>query len=45
MLGLGEDGLIEFFIPKAYACRYEVAQPESLTPTGKRYTLTEVQDD
>lgn len=44
MLGLGEDGLIEFFIPKAYACRYEVAQPESLTPTGKRYTLTEVQE-
>lgn len=44
MLGLDEDGLIEFFIPKAYECRYAVAHPESLTPTGKRYTLTEVQE-
>lgn len=44
MLGLDEDGLIEFFIPKAYACRYEAAHPESLAPTGKRYTLTEVQE-
>ena len=45
MLGLDEDGLIEFFIPKAYACRYEAAHPESLTPTGRRYTLTEVHND
>lgn len=44
MLGPDEEGLIEFFIPEACASRYDAAYPGSLTLTGKRYTLTEVQE-
>lgn len=45
MLGPDEEGLIEFFIPKACASRYDAAYPGSLTLTGRRYELAEVQDD
>jgi hypothetical protein len=45
MLGLDEDGLVEFFIPKARASRYDAAYRGSLTLTGRRYELTEAQDD
>ena len=44
MLGPDEGGLIEFFVPKLRASRYDAAYPGSLTPTGRRYTLTEVQE-
>ena len=44
MLGLDDDGLVEFFIPKARAFRYDAAYRGSLTLTGRRYTLTEVQE-
>lgn len=44
MLGLAEGKLIEVFIPHLRKCRYRVARRETLTPTGKRYTLTEVQE-
>lgn len=45
MLGPDEEGLIEFFIPEACASRYDAAYPGSLTLTGRRYELAEVQDD
>lgn len=45
MLGLDETGFIEFFIPRLSENRYGRVHPDTLTPTGKRYTLTEVQDD
>lgn len=44
MLGPDEGGLIEFFVPKLRASRYDAAYPGSLTLTGRRYTLTEVQE-
>lgn len=44
MLGLGENGLIEYFVPRFHAQRYDAARPDTLTPTGRRYTLTEVQE-
>lgn len=44
MLGPDEGGLIEFFVPKLRASRYDAAYPGSLTPTGRRYTLTEAQE-
>ncbi|MDK7047775.1 hypothetical protein QP324_04190 [Corynebacterium sp. UMB0012] len=44
MLGLDENGLIEYFVPRFHAQRYDAARPDTLTPTGRRYTLTEVQE-
>lgn len=44
MLGLDETGFIEFFVPRLRECRYDAAHPDTLTPTGRRYTLTEVQE-
>ena len=45
MLGLDAGGLIEFIIPSRRDFRCDTDRPGNLTPTGKRYTLTEVQDD
>lgn len=45
MLGLNAYSRIDFFAPERYASRFKDTGPENLTPTGKRYTLTEVQDD
>lgn len=44
MLGIGEEKLIDVFIPHLRKSNCIVLR-EALTPTGKRYTLTEVQDD
>lgn len=45
MLGRNAYSRIDFFAPERYASRFKDTGPENLTPTGKRYTLTEVQDD
>lgn len=44
MLGPADDGFIEFFSPRLRECRCDSAHRETLIPTGKRYTLTEVQE-
>nr|DAQ55630.1 MAG TPA: hypothetical protein [Caudoviricetes sp.] len=44
MLGLNVYDQIDFIAPSRYASRYKDAPLEDLTPTGKRYTLTEVQE-
>lgn len=44
MLGPADDGLIEFFSPRLRECRYDSAYRGTLTLTGKRYTLAEVQE-
>lgn len=44
MLGLDEEKLIEVFVPHLRECRYRIVRREAITPTGKRYTLTEVQE-
>ena len=44
MLGLNAYSMIDFFAPERYASRFKDTHPANLTPTGKRYTLTEVQD-
>ena len=44
MLALDGTGFIEFFIPRLGEYRYGAVLPDTLTPTGKRYTLTEVQE-
>lgn len=44
MLGPADDGLIEFFSPRLRECRYDSAYRGTLTLTGRRYTLTEVQE-
>ena len=44
MLGLDAGGLIEFIIPSRRDFRCDTDSPGNLTPTGKRYTLTEVQE-
>lgn len=44
MLGLDAGGLIEFIIPSRRDFRCDTDHPGNLTPTGKRYTLTEVQE-
>lgn len=44
MLGLVNDGFIRFFIPNSSEQHFTVANPKTLTPTGRRYTLTEVQE-
>ena len=45
MLGLDAGGLIEFIIPSLRDYRRDADQPDTLTPTGKRYTLTETTND
>lgn len=45
MVGLDENGLVEFFLPRFCANRCHKVAREDLTPTGKRYTLTEVHND
>ncbi|MHB2252909.1 hypothetical protein [Corynebacterium aurimucosum] len=44
MLGRNAYSRIDFFAPERYASRFKDTGPENLTPTGKRYTLTEVQE-
>lgn len=44
MLGLDAGGLIEFIIPSRRDFRCDTDSPGNLTPTGRRYTLTEVQE-
>lgn len=44
MLGLGGSELIEVFVPHLSEHRYRVVRRETTTPTGRRYTLTEVQE-
>ena len=43
MLGIGEEKLIDVFIPHLHKSNCIVPRG-NLTPTGKRYTLTEVQE-
>lgn len=45
MLGLNAYSEIEFFAPQRYNGRYKETPRESLTLTGKRFTLTEVIND
>ena len=45
---LGYDplsGLIRITRPKENGALWQTAEPDTLTPTGKRYTLTEVHND
>ena len=44
MLAKNEDGHIEFFDPKSKTSRTDESLTRTLTPTGRRYTLTEVQE-
>ena len=43
MLGLDAGGLIEFIIPSLRDYKRDADQPDTLTPTGNRYVLTEVE--
>lgn len=45
MLGLDAGGLIEFIIPSRSDFRCDTDNPGNLTPTGRRYTLTETTND
>lgn len=44
MLRLNAHNLIDFIAPECYASKFKDTSPENLTPTGRRYTLTEVQE-
>ncbi|WP_408927069.1 hypothetical protein ACKFR5_03035 [Corynebacterium marquesiae] len=44
MLGLEMHGLIDFFTSPYHTKRCLAVERETLTPTGRRYTLTEVQE-
>lgn len=44
MLGQHKDGTIKFFVLNRADSKTVWGQPEYLTPTGRRYTLTEVQE-
>lgn len=44
MLGQDRDGVIKFLALNRADSKTVWGQPECLTPTGKRYTLTEVQE-
>lgn len=45
MLGYGPlSGLIRITRPKENGALWQTVEPGTLTPTGKRYTLTEVQE-
>lgn len=46
MLGINPvSGVVRTFTKKDGACYYPCVPPKSLTPTGKRYTLTETAND
>ena len=45
MLGKTESGLIEFTMKPHTALTKGAMWPEKLTPTGRRYTLTETTND
>lgn len=44
MLRLNAHNLIDFIAPECYASRFKDTSPGNLTPTGRRYTFTEVQE-
>ncbi|MEK0056866.1 hypothetical protein [Corynebacterium sp. KPL2825] len=44
MLGLEMHGLIDFFTSSDHTKRCLAVERETLTPTGKRYILTEVEE-
>lgn len=44
MLRLNAHNLIDFIAPECYESRFKDTSPENLTPTGRRYTLTKVQE-
>ena len=44
MLGPNEDGFINFCFLSRRESKYDAAYPSTLTPTGRRYTLTVVQE-
>lgn len=44
MLSQNEDGHIEFFAPKEKSSRTDESLTRTLTPTGRRYTLTEIEN-
>ena len=46
MLGVDDDNMnmIAFLVPPEFGTGIDAAFRETLTPTGKRYTLTEVQE-
>lgn len=44
MLGLEMHGLIDFFTSPYHTKRCLAVERETLTPTGRRYTLTEVEE-
>lgn len=44
MLRLNAHNLIEFIAPECYESRFRDTSPGNLAPTGRRYTLTEVQE-
>ena len=44
MLSKNEDGHIEFFVPKEKSSRTDESLTRTLTPTGKRYELKEIQE-
>ena len=44
MLAKNEDGHIEFFVPKEKSSRTDESLTRTLTPTGKRYELKEIQE-
>lgn len=45
MLRKGKEGYIEFIVPGEPECGTLVAYTEYLTPTGRRYTLKEIDND
>ena len=44
MLRLNAHNLIEFIAPECYASRFRDTSPGNLTPTGRKFTLTEAQE-
>ena len=40
-----DDGLIEVLIPEHYPTKIDCLEPESLTPTGCHYALTQPQEN
>ncbi len=44
MLGINENGSVIFLTPNSCQVKYDTAYPGSLTLTGSRYILTEVQE-
>lgn len=44
MLRLNAHNLIDFIAPECYASRFKDTSPENLTPTGRKFALTEVQE-